>query len=95
MTELPKLYPFATALRRTFKQDISDVGDNPEMLGKMLCGSAMICVIELQKRYSAKTAHEALAELRKYVDKLDYTLAIHKARESGVLVDLKDGRGHQ
>jgi hypothetical protein len=71
MANLPKPYPFAAALRRTFKQDITEVGDNPQQLGEMLCGSAMICVIEVQKRYGPGTAHAALAELRKYVDKLD------------------------
>jgi len=48
MADLPKAYPFAAALRRTFKQDISEVGDDAQKLGEMLCGSAMICVIELQ-----------------------------------------------
>jgi hypothetical protein len=71
MATLPKAYPFAAALRRTFKQDITVVGDDPQKLGEMLCGSAMICVIELQKRYGPGTAHAALGELRKYVDKLD------------------------
>jgi hypothetical protein len=71
MTNLPKPYQFAGALRRAFKQDIAEVGDNPQQLGEMLCGSAMICVIEVQKRYGPETAHAALAELRQYVDKLD------------------------
>ncbi|HWE19995.1 MAG TPA: hypothetical protein VG758_22905 [Hyphomicrobiaceae bacterium] len=71
MANLPKPYPFAGALRRAFKQDITEVGDDPQRLGEMLCGSAMICVIEVQKRYGPETAHAALAELRKYVDKLD------------------------
>ena len=73
MTNLPKVYPFAAALRRTFKQDIAEVGDDPQKLGEMLCGSTMICFIELQKRYGAETALTALAELRLYVDKLDHT----------------------
>jgi hypothetical protein len=76
MTNLPKPYPFAAALRRTFKQDISEVGDNPKMLGDMLCGTAMICAIELQKRYGAKTTRAALAELRQYVDKLDHMFTV-------------------
>jgi hypothetical protein len=42
----------------------------------MLCGSAMICVIELQKCYGPETAHAALLELRKYVDKLDSILTL-------------------
>jgi hypothetical protein len=72
MADLPKVYPFATTLRRTFKQDITEVGDDPQRLGEMLCGSAMICVIELQKRYGRETAQAALAELRLYVDKLEH-----------------------
>ena len=72
MEELPRVYPFAAALRRTFKQDISEVGDDPQRLGEMLCGSAMICFIELQKRYGSEIALTALAELRLYVDKLDH-----------------------
>jgi hypothetical protein len=76
MADLPKAYPFAGALRRTFKQDISRVGDDPQKLGQMLCGSAMICVIELQKCYGSETAHAALLELRKYVDKLDNILTV-------------------
>ncbi len=71
MKELPKVYPFAVGLRRAFKQDIHEVGDDPQKLGEMLCGSAMICVIELQKRYGPETAQAALAELRLYTDKLD------------------------
>jgi hypothetical protein len=75
MTDLPKVYPFAGALRRTFKQDISEVGDDPQRLGKMLCGSAMICFLELQKRYGPETALTALAELRLFIDKLDHRFA--------------------
>jgi hypothetical protein len=37
----------------------------------MLGRSAMICVMELQKRYGPETAHAALGGLRKYMDKLD------------------------
>jgi hypothetical protein len=82
MANLPKPYPFAAALRRTFKQDISEVGDDPQKLGEMLCGSAMICVIELQKRYGPETAHAALNELRKYVDKLDHVMFTVGSRSS-------------
>ncbi|HEY7549264.1 MAG TPA: hypothetical protein VH913_07085 [Hyphomicrobiaceae bacterium] len=78
MANLPKAYPFAAALRRTFKRDISEVGDDPQKLGQMLCGSAMICVIELQKCYGPETAHAALLELRKYVDKLDSILTARR-----------------
>jgi hypothetical protein len=72
MEELPKVYPFAAALRRTFKQDITEVGDDPQKLGEMLCGSAMICFVELQKCYGRETALTALAELRLWIDKLDH-----------------------
>ena len=35
---------------------------------------AMICVIEIEKRYGQETALAALAELRLYTDKLDHML---------------------
>ena len=74
MGNLPKVYPFVAVLRRAFKTDVSEVGDDPQRLGEMLCGSAMICVIEIEKRYGQETALAALAELRLYTDRLDHML---------------------
>lgn len=82
MSELPKVYPFAIVLRRAFKQDIAEVGDDPQRLGEMLCGSAMICFLELQNRYGAETALTALSELRLYVDKLERVVTAEGPRTS-------------